>query len=252
MAAPSPVTVSVGRRAAVPVDRPARGRRGAGPDARGARGGTILGFMIGLILGLLVAVVVALFVTRAPVPFVNKAARAPERVSEPKSPEDTPDPNKPLYSKTRPAPAPAADTEPKAAPEDRGSILERLFGRRADDAPPAAEPPPVKGPAGAADAKGGVEARTPAARITESKPMEPPDRTAYLLQAGAFRGQEDADAMRARLALVGFEARVISAEVNGQTMYRVRVGPFAQLDDMNKARARLAENGIEASVVRQK
>ncbi len=78
------------------------------------------------------------------------------------------------------------------------------------------------------------------------------DRSSYLLQAGAFRSQQDADAMRAKLALLGFEGRVTPAEVNGQTMYRVRVGPYAQLDDMNRVRARLAENGIEASVVRQR
>jgi cell division protein FtsN len=77
------------------------------------------------------------------------------------------------------------------------------------------------------------------------------ERASYLLQAGAFRGQEDADGMKAKLALIGFEARIVSAEVNGVTFYRVRVGPYAQLDDMNRARSRLAENGIEASVVRQ-
>lgn len=80
----------------------------------------------------------------------------------------------------------------------------------------------------------------------------PAERVAYLLQAGAFKGQEDADAMKVRLALIGFEARIVTAEVNGVTFYRVRVGPYAKLDDMNRARARLAENGIEASVVRQR
>src|SRR5690606_234888 len=61
-----------------------------------ARGGTVLGFMIGLVIGLAIAVVVALFVTRAPVPFVNKAGRAPDRVLEPRTPADAPDPNAPL------------------------------------------------------------------------------------------------------------------------------------------------------------
>jgi cell division protein FtsN len=58
--------------------------------------------------------------------------------------------------------------------------------------------------------------------------------------------------MKAKLALVGFEARIVTAEVNGVTFYRVRVGPYAQIEDMNRARGRLAENGIEASVVRQR
>jgi cell division protein FtsN len=74
----------------------------------------------------------------------------------------------------------------------------------------------------------------------------------YLLQAGAFKGQEDADSMKVKLALIGIEARIVTAEVNGVTFYRVRVGPYGKLEDMNKARTRLAENGIEASVVRQR
>lgn len=74
----------------------------------------------------------------------------------------------------------------------------------------------------------------------------------YVLQAGAFRAQGDADGMRVKLALLGFEARVLPAEVNGQTVYRVRIGPYAQADEMNRMRARLAENGIEATVIRQR
>ena len=58
--------------------------------------------------------------------------------------------------------------------------------------------------------------------------------------------------MKVKLALIGFEARIVTAEVNGVTFYRVRVGPYAQIEDMNSARSRLAENGIEASVVRQR
>lgn len=180
------------------------------------RGGTLLGFMIGLILGLSIAVVVAMFVTRAPVPFVNKGNRAPERVIEPRSQSEAPDPNAPLHSKARPGQEPAAPAAPITA------------------SPPVAAPSP-----GAA----------PPATAPEAKAD---DRASYLLQAGAFRSSSDADAMKAKLALIGFEARVLTAEVNGQAMYRVRIGPYAQLDTMNRARARLAENGVEASVVRQR
>ena len=181
---------------------------------RRMRGGTLLGFMIGLIVGLSIAVVVAIFVTRAPVPFVNKANRAPERAIEPKSQAEAPDPNAPLYSKSRPGPEPASPAAPAGSP-------------------PVAVAPPTAPPSAAPDAKGD-------------------DRATYLLQAGAFRSSSEAESMKAKLALIGFEARVLTADVNGQTMYRVRIGPYAQLDAMNRARARLAENGIEASVVRQR
>lgn len=234
----------------------AAGRRTA-PRARkrhAMHGGTLLGFMIGLVVGLAIAVVVALFVTRAPVPFVNKASRASERVLQPRTPADAPDPNKPLYSKNLPV-TPPPSGEAAGTPEGGGSILDRIFGRQRDGAEdagaaqrqgtnaPVVAARPSSLPAGP-EVKGDAAARDQAAA--------PGERVSYLLQAGAFRGREEADGMRAKLALLGFEARVLSAEVNGQSMYRVRVGPFAQLDEMNSARARLADNGIEASVVRQK
>lgn len=219
-----------------------RAAQGYGATPRRVAGGTLAGFLIGLLCGLTIAVVVAVFVTRSPVPFVNKAGHAPGRVIEPGPGGGLPDPNNPLYSKNRPAgsgqpPAPAAEPQPEP---DRASILERLFGRSPEPSPP---PSPSVGPAPAAprapEAPGGP------ARGSETAP-------GYLLQAGAFRSPGEADAMRGRVALVGFEARVVSAEVNGQTVYRVRIGPYAQLDEVNKARSRLAENGIEVSVVRQR
>ncbi len=73
----------------------------------------------------------------------------------------------------------------------------------------------------------------------------------YLLQAGAFRRLADAESMRARLALLGYEGRIQQALVNDETVYRVRVGPYNALDTMNLARAELAGSGIEVSVVRQ-
>lgn len=232
------------------------------PPARTAqRGGTLLGFMVGLVLGLSIAVVVAVFITQAPVPFVNKTNRAAERVTEPKSAADAPDPNRPLNPKAaagngRAAPpaspaapeaADASGTVPSNTVEDKASMLDRLFGKGAAEsagiAP--ASPPPAPAPAPQAAVK--ADAR-PADAPKAEAPKE--ERSSYLLQAGAFRTQEDAEAMKAKLAFIGFEARVVAAEVNGQTMHRVRIGPYAQLDDMNKARTRLAENGIEASVVR--
>lgn len=226
--------------------RPSGRRLARGPGSM--RGGTLLGFLIGLVTGLAIAVVVALFVTRAPVPFVNKAGRASDRVLEPRTSADAPDPNAPLYSKNPlPGPPPPAQAPEPAQAESGASILERLFGRQAEpEAPPASSGgAPIAASRPAAEVQG---ARPPA--DAPSRPQA--DAGGYLLQAGAFRGRDEADAMRARLALLGLEGRVQSADVNGQPLYRVRVGPFSNLDDMNAARARLADNGIEASVVRQR
>ncbi len=225
-------------------------RRCAGP--RAVRGGTLVGLAIGLVVGMAIAVFVAVLVTRSPVPFVDKIGRGSDRLVEPpKTDAEVPDPNKPLYAKNRPAVP--VETAPPPAREEGLSILERLFGRRPSAPEPEesrvpAEQASVKGDAKPSDAPGAVEARpAPDARGADAS-----ERVAYLLQAGAFRSQEDADSMRGKLALLGFEAKVLGAEVNGQRLFRVRVGPYAQLDEMNKARARLAENGIEASVVRQR
>ncbi len=78
------------------------------------------------------------------------------------------------------------------------------------------------------------------------------EKMSYMLQAGSYASQDAAEGVKAKLALIGFEANVVPAEVGGQTLHRVRVGPFATLSEMNQARARLAESGVEASAVRQK
>ncbi len=199
-------------------------RVGAAARARlRQRGATLLGFMVGLMVGLAIAVIVALFVTRAPVPFVNKTQRSSERSTEPRAGEPLPDPNVPLQ--TRPREADAAAAAPSTGAMSQPPII-----------PPA---PPTAIPGASAPAS--APATAPA-----------PSDSGYMLQAGAFKAPDDAEGMKARLALLGFEARVMSAEVNGQTVYRVRIGPFAQQDDANLARNRLADGGIEASVTRQR
>ncbi len=213
-------------------------------------GGTILGFMAGLIFGLSIAVFVAIFVTRAPVPFVNKVGKSSERVVEPKSAAEAPDPNKPLYSKNRPGGG-TGSTESPSQPSVLGGILNNPENKPAPKpVTPAALPPATLPPVAVAP----PTAPAVPAQAVDTKPAEPPkdDKTHYTLQAGAFKLQEDADSMKARLALIGYEARVLTADVNGQALYRVRVGPYVGLDDMNKVRVKLAESGIEASVIRQR
>lgn len=76
------------------------------------------------------------------------------------------------------------------------------------------------------------------------------DGSRYLIQAGAFKTPEDADAMRARLALLGFDAKIFPREQDGTTLYRVRLGPYGTLDDVNRIRKSLAENSIDAQLVK--
>ena len=66
----------------------------------------------------------------------------------------------------------------------------------------------------------------------------------YLLQAGAFRDLRDADAVKARIALAGLQARVETVNVNGTTLHRVRLGPYATARELEDAKHQLAENGV--------
>ena len=80
------------------------------PPSRAAqRGGFFLGLVIGVLLGLAVALGVALYVTKVPVPFINKV---PQRTAEQDAAEAVRnkdwDPNAPLAGKNPARPASAA------------------------------------------------------------------------------------------------------------------------------------------------
>jgi cell division protein FtsN len=81
-------------------------------------------------------------------------------------------------------------------------------------------------------------------------PTAAADPFSYFVQAGAYGRPEDAEQQRARLAILGFEARVTEREQSGKTMYRVRVGPFDRKDAADGAKERLAGAGVEAALVR--
>lgn len=182
------------------------------------RGNTLLGLIIGLVLGLGIAVVVAMLVTKATIPFVNKAPR-PIAATEPEGAK-LPDPNRGLYSKE----VPVASAVPSSAPVTS-----------APDSTVIAPPPPNLAPG--ADGKAPVVERSvPSTGITT-------------LQAGAFSTADDAESMRGRLALLGFDSRVQPGEREGGKIYRVRLGPYGRIDDLNRARQRLIENGVEATLV---
>jgi len=183
--------------------------------AFGHSGGMLLGLVIGLVIGLAIAVAVALYISNAPLPFVTKV-RPPS--AAPALPADgkLPDPNKSCSAGT-PPPAPAAATAP-AAPATPAE--------KADTSAPA----------------------TPEAAAAKEESL--PEGSRFLLQAGAFRSPDDADSMRAQLAMIGLDARIFPIEQGGQTLYRVRLGPYGHLDDVNRVRKLLADNSIEAQVVR--
>ena len=76
--------------------------------------------------------------------------------------------------------------------------------------------------------------------------------SAFQLQVGAFRSAGDAEQLQAKLAMLGFEARVQQVESSGQYLNRVRLGPFGTMESLTETRARLSQYGVESSVVRQR
>lgn len=72
----------------------------------------------------------------------------------------------------------------------------------------------------------------------------------YMLQAGSFRKQSEAESLKARLALLGIESSIQNVSINNDTWSRVRIGPFTSLSQLNNTRARLRENRINVILVK--
>jgi cell division protein FtsN len=73
----------------------------------------------------------------------------------------------------------------------------------------------------------------------------------YFLQVGAFQTEQEADNMKAKLALLGLEAVVQTATVPDKGVWhRVRVGPYSDLDQISKARAELTKSGFNADLIK--
>lgn len=187
--------------------------------SRGQKGGTLLGLVIGLVIGLGIALAVALSISKAGLPFIAKGAQP--RAAEGSGGAIVVDPNKPLYGNK--------DTAREAARKQTEPELPSPTVAKS-----AAEPgqaPPVE-------------------KSAAVKPDAGEEKYTYYLQAGAFRAQDDADNIKAKLALLGFEARVTERLSDNGTLYRVRVGPFGQIETMNRIREKLSDNGIDVAVVR--
>lgn len=100
------------------------------------------------------------------------------------------------------------------------------------------------------DAAAAATPSPPAAPSTAPKPAAEGGSTRYLLQAGAFGASGDAEATKAKIALLGLNARVESAQIDGKTVYRVRMGPYGSASELAEAKAKLASGGLPAMAVK--
>ena len=128
----------------------------------------------------------------------------------------------------------AATRQPAEASTDAST--EPLTEARAEPSSGAASEPSAAGPAE-------PETGPPAPRAVETPGM-------YVLQLGAFTRQAQAESLKARLALVGMNARIQPTRLDRQTYYRVRIGPTTDLEQLNADRARLQEHRFTSDLIR--
>lgn len=233
-------------------------------------GGTFLGFILGALVGLAGALAVAVYVTKVPVPFVDRviSRKASEDAVEAERNKNW-NPNAMLggnQAKPVEAPPAAKPEEPASpavaeAPKSKKQVAEdiKAAAAKADAvAKPVAE--------ATVDAKGKVYSSDPLGDLAQTKAggksvstaKAQPEPTAasaaepftYFVQVGAFRTPEDAQAQRGKLALMGLDAKVSEREQSGRTVYRVRLGPYERLTDAEKMKDDLQPSGLETALVR--
>ena len=100
----------------------------------------------------------------------------------------------------------------------------------------------------------GEEPPTPSLILDSPAPSiaAPAKGERYLIQAGAFRGSAEAEALKAKIALTGEIARVEVAQINGNTVHRVRMGPYPDASALAAAKQALASHGIDAQAIKVK
>lgn len=191
------------------------------------------GGLIGFVAGVVLAGVLAIWIYQS-LPYrpeVNPSARSDAR---PKTP----------------ATKPAETGQQVVAKEEGKSDAQRIVPPPAVVAPggtnPAAKPSPE--PEAAKSGKT-ADAPPPSAAAEPSPTAEARGRLWF--QVGSYAQRGDAEAQRAKFAVMGYEAQVQVAEVPDKgTLHRVRIGPFRDPDEAARVRSDLARQGIEVSVVR--
>ncbi len=231
--------------------------RNPGPQ----RGNIVIGLIIGLVLGLGVALGIAVYVTKVPIPFMNKTQRGGVEQDEAEARKNRDwDPNGPLAGKAGAKPSNAvapvtapATVGPLNAPTTPAAPVPVVVAptvRPKPATPVEASSDPLGDLARARAGTGGSTVQASAAPTAQPNAAAGADPFMYFVQAGAFRSTEDAEAQRAKLSLMGVEARVTEREQAGRTVYRVRAGPFNKKDDADRLKERLDGGGLESALVR--
>jgi len=92
----------------------------------------------------------------------------------------------------------------------------------------------------------------PAPEVPQSRPIIKPAASSsgnFFLQSDAFLVADQADRLKAQLALLGLEASVQNVTINRNTIHRVRVGPFPDFSTLEQARGLMRQHGIQSTPV---
>jgi cell division protein FtsN len=115
---------------------------------------------------------------------------------------------------------------------------------------PAAQQPPAQQTARSEPPP--ARSEPPPARRESSPPPQQQATAAgsrYVIQAGAYTLYSQADRARARLAMIGVNARIEEATSNGLPIYRIRIGPMSNAE-ADSLRQRLRSNNIESMALK--
>ena len=194
--------------------------RSASRYKEAGRGGTLLGIFIGLVLGLSIAAAVAFFLGRSG---LTSPIAAPGATKEP-------------------ARSPKGDLATATAPDKpRFDFYKILPG--AEEAKPGSD----RLPAEKVPERSGEKAPD-GAKIAEAAPKLA-DR--YWLQAGAFANSSEAENLKARLALSGWEASIQAVTLPDKSIrYRVRLGPYDNTSELGRVKTELGSRGFDVAVIK--
>lgn len=192
-------------------NKPAAPRKGGNP--------LLTGILVGMIIGVAMAAGLAWWIMKSPSPFVQKE---PAAAAKPNAAVAVP------VAEARPsvsAAAPAA-SQPEAASGVAGDKPRFEFYKVLTDKD-AGAPKPVDKP-----------------KAAEVKPA------AQYLQAGSFASTDDAEKLKAKLALLGFEAGIQTVTIPDKGVWhRVRLGPYKNADEIGRVRTSLKQNGVDSTPI---
>ena len=201
--------------------------------------GSWVSFVTGLGLGLVVALAVYMWTAKAPPP----PATTPPVVADAEARVEAPRVNEPPLAEG--AETAAANLEPPRPKFDFYKILPEMEVPVQDWEKEEQEQQPEK-----SNKTDGQDANSEAT-VAKDKPASAAEKGAYVLQIGSYKGFEEADQAKARLAMQGIAANIQRVVINGQDVwFRVHIGPLSDPNQLRAMRLKLQEHKTDFIVLK--